>query len=130
MITSTHSYFNKLAIALGNNYAACTIMAKSARGLSAHLPKYTIESHLLRWVVEGVPCSVLSNAKIKDRDMMNVEDVLEFVDDELVKSEVRKSYRLSLKNRHLTYSTHPKLDKHQKDRCDILLRMAWYSLME
>lgn len=126
MLISDLTIFNELAEKVGNRYATSMYVSKAARQLAKKLPKYIIESYLIHWVLtEEDP----KNLKIYSRepgDRRYMNDLLCWIEDEDVNSAVREMYSKSVKSHHLVYNSSKKLNKHQQDRANILLRMIWY----
>lgn len=121
--------FNTFAEMCGNRYVATRYMINSARKLSKQLPRYHIESKLIRWVLLGETPD-LPIRMSDDIETQYIVDLLEYVSDEEVKECVIDSYRRSVLCYNLTYQYDSIDDEYRQARVRILTRMAWYGSHE
>lgn len=126
MLNSDLTLFNEFAHKVGNRYIAVSFIAQAAREFSSKLPAYIIESYLIHWVLVGEDPKHIQ-VKVRDpEDIRYMNDLLCWIDDVDVVSEVNHLYRQSVKLHHLVYSNNMRLTEYQRDRIAILLRMIWY----
>lgn len=121
--------FDELVDKCGNRYLAVKFISKKARFLDSKLAKSVLISKLMTWVLTGKEIDIESNINNLYKlnpDLIVMENYLEFVGDESVKRQVRKSYIASVRNRHLVYDTSEGLNRYKQNRANILLRMIWY----
>lgn len=129
MDLSEQRMFDELADKCGNRYLAVKFISKKARFLDSKLAKSVLISKLMTWVLTGREIDIESNINNLYKlnpDLIVMENYLEFVEDESVKRQVRKSYIASVRNRHLVYDTSEGLNRYKQNRANILLRMIWY----
>lgn len=134
MVTTEFEAFNKIEQACGNRYMAIMLLAKAARNLGNKFHSACIcESKLIQWILTG-SCpyskSKLETRKIISETIDDIEDQLEFVDDEIVRQEVIKQYKQSIKNKRLTLCNNTDISEGKTARINILLRMIWYHFKE
>lgn len=129
MDLSEQRMFDELVDKCGNRYLAVKFISKKARFLDSKLAKSVLISKLMTWVLTGKEIDIESNINNLYKlnpDLIVMENYLEFVGDESVKRQVRKSYIASVRNRHLVYDTSEGLNRYKQNRANILLRMIWY----
>lgn len=120
--------FSILAEACESRYVAVRWLAKASRQLSAEYIDYELlESKLLTWLITGeCPYTVyeMDMRKLLKR-VDALDDLLEYVTDEEVETQVRLFYKKSIKNKKLTLCDKDDLGSSRLSRVNILLRMAW-----
>lgn len=129
MYSNDITLFNELATKCGNRYLAVKFVSTIARDLGHEAKGVVIESKLITWALTG-KCPYtkdeLEYRQQHDSDVAELEDYLCYVSDEAIANQVRKYYKISLRNRHLTLDESNVLDKYYQMRTNIILRMAWY----
>lgn len=122
--------FNELANSLGNKYQAIKLVSAWARDLGKQYSEYHIdEAKLLDWVING-RCPYLETELEKRKSVYTddgVDEFLMWVSDEAVTDEVKRLYKKSIRSHQLIYCSKSDFNKAQISRCNILLRMLWYS---
>lgn len=121
--------FNELADRCGNRYLAARYIASVARRLGKKSKGVVIESKLITWALTGeqpYDDEELERRRQFDSDVAELEDYLCYVDDSEVAAQVRKYYKISLHNRHVTLDNSNELDTYRQMRVNIILRMIWY----
>lgn len=126
--------FKQLEKACGNRYLAIKLVSFQARRLGdANRNAAISEANLIQWVLTG-KCpyskSKLETRRFFKETLDDVEEKLCYVDDEEVREEVRRCYKQSIRNKHLTLSENPSINKYKISRANILLRMIWYHFKE
>ena len=133
MYNENLALFNKLANICGNRYLAVKYLSSQSRSLGAQSEGTVLESKLLTWALTGTPpysIEEMRRRKEYDSDVAELEDYLCYVDDEEVANQVRKYYRISLRNRHVVLDDSSTLDTYRQMRVNVILRMIWYGLPE
>lgn len=123
--------FNELAEKCGNRYFAARYIASVARRLGKQSKGIVLESKLITWALTGeqpYDDAELERRKQHDVDIAELEDYLCYVEDKQVAAQVRKYYKISLHNRHVTLDSSNQLDEYRQMRVNIILRMIWYGL--
>lgn len=133
MLLNDLNRFEEFAESCGNRYLAIRWISKWARQLAAEYRDYAIaESKLLQWVITGHCPYIESELELHRRPTLDDElsEVLEWVSDKEVVSEVRNLYIKGIKNRRLITCSRKDFSKSKISRTNILLRMVWYGISE
>lgn len=130
MVLNDIKRFNEFADSCVNRYVAVQTIAKWARDLGSELSDYRIsESKLIEIILNGkyYTKGELSQRK-RDDDPDHISDILEWAIDEKIVDEVKRLYRLSIKNKRLQSCNNTKFTSGEQSKINILLRMLWYSI--
>ncbi len=133
MFNENLALFNELARACGNRYLAVKFLAQKSRILGKQTEGIVLESKLISWALTGIQPyddKELEKRKYFDSDIAQLEDYLCYVDDEEICEQVRKYYKLSVRNKHVTLDASNTLDEYRQMRVNVILRMIWYELPE
>lgn len=123
--------FDHLCCLLGSNYAACMYLASKARSKQESMKYLITESEALSWALTGeLPSIVKDRMNIKSRMMKEIEDILNYVEDDEVQSAARESFRSSVDCGHLVYIYMKIQSTDKQSRVRILTRMMYYKYKE
>lgn len=123
--------FNKLSSLLGSKYAATMYLAKKARTKQEELKFLITESEALTWALtHKLPPSFNIRISTKSRKLKDIEDILNYVEDDEVQTAARHSFRLSVKCSHLIYVYIKVTDESRQSRVRILTRIMFYKYKE
>ena len=130
MVTKDFERFNEFSHSCGNTFLAVRTVAKWARDLGIKFHEYHIsESKLIQMIISGgcyyTDAEMLKRRTYSDDD--HIDDILNWVIDDDIVAEVKRLYRSSIKERHLTSCDSDRFTKGQTSKINILLKMIWYS---
>lgn len=123
--------FDQLSQLLGSTYAACMYLASKARSKQESMKYLITESESLSWALTGeLPKTVKDRMNTKSRMMKDIEDILNYVEDDEVQSAARESFRFSVDSGHLVYIYRKIQSRDKQSRVRILTRMMYYKYKE
>ena len=119
-----------------NSYKLSMILSKYNRDICIYYKRCIIGSEVFAWILGGrQPKNLKKYIKefmlSKSYEEEYIDEELKYIDDVLVKSDVRSSLLKSLKRRHLIYSYRKTKDNDfLKTRVRILSKIIWGGLRE
>lgn len=124
--------FEKLASLLGSTFAAINYVACMARIKLIENNNQILQSQAISWVLTG------NEPKYKTQkiDPLSqtirpiIDEMLCYIDDELVRESIRCSYEASVKADHLIYMYHPDLPDGYHAKVRIILNMIWENIYD
>lgn len=131
MVIKDLDKFNELEQLCGNRYLAVQFIIRCTRQLEKkYLGCGLNTSKLIEWVITGESPYTLQEIEKRRLIWQDTNELVEFlcwISDEEVSEEVKKCYKLSLNNHHLTLCCNSKLSEGTRSRVNVLLRMVWFT---
>lgn len=116
-----------------NEFVTVNFLVDLTRKIAAKYNYLLLDSEVISWVLTGEQPPVLNKVRRlrkQERIRRNalIYDILNYVDDALVKTCVTESIKESIKFQNLVYIYTGVNEKPRQARIRILTRMIWYSL--
>lgn len=123
--------FDTLSLALGSKYAACNYLSSKAHNKQKEFNYLISESEAITFALTGdIPSSYDRRLKARSASLKQIEDILNYVEDEEVQVASRESFRNSVGCGHLVYSYMRISNVNKQARVRILTRMMYYKYKE
>lgn len=121
----------ELSHEMGSRYKAAMYIAAKARRLKESCYHVIFDSEAVEWAISGVPPAHLGESlkrrleqTMETTEEDQIAEVLEWVEDEQIKSAVMSSCRLTEQNHQIMLDYHGIKDKGARTRIRILTKMA------
>lgn len=115
----------------GNRYAACMYVAKEARRRATNCEDSVLDSESISWVLTGKRnVSKKDQKKLIEKWYSNQYDILNYVENEDIRTSVSKSLGISKSLKHLVYAYEKSLNESEQARVRVLTNILWYQSKE
>lgn len=133
-ILSQYDTFNRLLDQFDSPYKVVNYVANKARNVAKQCNYKILDSEAISWVLNGEDDVALDNiirrCKRRYTGKYQIDDILNYIDDEQVCEAVKESITNSRRLHHLIYIYKDVSDEPRKSRVRILTNMLWYRFSE